>query len=157
MNGADYRAIAEAGNDVFLWVQNQTMYDEILLSLDEPGYGVIHTSNFAYEFHNLSHYNVDGFPFHPNGSDFALADRQSGSWASFANFGHPSLAGETTLRGWTPAFQQNGGIDLYVIGGPHGGLSALDGPQAEQVVSDQKLRERCGFLNSPEIIEQLDY
>lgn len=145
-------ALSAAGNDVYLWEQNQTMFDEIL-----PGYGVVHTSNFAYQFHNLSHYNVDGFPFHPNKSDFALADRQSGSWASFTSTGSPSFPGKNTLKGWTPAFKEGGEIDIFVIGGPHEGLSPIDGPGAKKAVADQKLRQRCGFLNSPEIVKQLDY
>ena len=133
------------------------MHNEILVYLDEPGYGVIHTSNFAYEFGNLSHYNVDGFPYHPNKSDFALRDRQSGSWAAFANFGRPSDPQYHTLRGWEPAFPKKGEVDIYVIGGPHEGLSATAGPRSDHAVAAQKLKERCAFLNSPEIIKQLQY
>ncbi len=150
------QALAKAGN-VFLWDQNQTMYDEILASLGGTGYGVIHTSNFAYQFGNLSHYNVDGFPYHPNQSDFALRDRQSSSWASFANFGHPSDVRCGTLKGWQPAFAKKDEVDVYVIGGPHEGLFAEDGPRAGPVFGAQKLRERCAFINSPEIIQQLQY
>ena len=133
------------------------MLDEILTYLGEPGFGVVHTSNFAYQFHNLSHYNTEGFPYHPNASDFALATQQSRSWAAFANFGTPSLEGKGTLPGWTPAFAHKGEIDLYIIGGAREGLFAEDGPRSDQAVEAQKLRERCGFLNLPEIIEQLDY
>ena len=151
------RALAEAGNRVYLWDQNQTMFDEILVSVGSPGYGVVHTSNFAYQFGNLSHYNVDGFLYHPNKSDFALRDRQSGSWASFANFGHPSNLKYGTLLGWEPAFAKEGELDIYVIGGPYEGFSATAGPQSDLAVAAQKLKERCAFINSPEIIEQLQY
>lgn len=151
------RAISNAGNNVYLWDQNQTMFDEIFDSLGMPGYGVIHTSNFAYQFGNLSHYDVDGFPFNPNQSDFALAHRQSGSWAAFANFGTPSKPRLGTLRGWKPAFAEPGQVDTYVIGGPHDGLFAEKGPESGPVYGEQKLKERCAFINSPEIIQQLQY
>jgi carboxylesterase type B len=151
------QAIAKAGNSVYLWDQNQTMLADPLAYLDEPGYGVIHTSNFAYQFNNLSHYDVDNFPFYPNRSDFALAKRQSSSWASFANFGHPSAAGYGTLKGWKPAFAPDDEVDIYVIGGPHEGLFAEAGPKAGPVFAQQKLKERCAFINSPEIIQQLNY
>jgi carboxylesterase type B len=151
------QAIANAGNNVYLWDQNQTMYDEILTSLGSPGYGVIHTSNFAYQFGNLSHYDVWGFPYHPNRSDFALRDRQSASWASFANFGHPSARGYDTLKGWKPAFSDGDNADVFVIGGPHEGLYSEEGPDSGPVFADQKLKERCAFINSPEIIQQLQY
>ena len=151
------QAIAKAGNDVYFWDQNQTVFDEILTYLGTPGYGVIHTSNFAYEFGNFSRYDVDGFPYHINQSDFALRDRQSGSWASFVNFGTPSMPKYGTLEGWKPAFRNEGEVDVYVIGGPNEGLSAEDGLNSDAAFASQKLRERCGFLNSPEIIRQLDY
>lgn len=151
------RALHDAGNDVYLWTQNQTMFGEILTSLGQPGFGVVHTSNFAYEFHNLSHYDVDGFPYQPNASDFALAKRQSRSWATFANTGRPSHSAVGTLEGWGPAFKADGEIDVYVIGGPHEGLSALNGPSAEAAVASQKLQERSRFLNSPEIVAQINF
>ncbi|KAK5162880.1 uncharacterized protein LTR77_011137 [Saxophila tyrrhenica] len=151
------QAIAKAGGDVYLWDQNQTMYDEILTSLGTPGYGVIHTSNFAYQFGNLSHYDIDNFPYHPNESDFALRDHQSSSWASFVKFGHPSDARYRTLKGWQPGVSQEDDVDVYVIGGPHEGLFAEDGPGSGPVFAAQKLKERCAFINSPEIIRQLQY
>ena len=149
------QALAEAGNDVYLWTQNETMMDEILVALDVPGAGVIHTSNFAYQFGNLSHYNVDGFPYRPNHTDFVLRNTQSRSWASFVSYGTPSHA-KNTLQGWTPAFKQNN-VDIYVVGGPSEGLSAYKGANAAPAVVAQKLSDRCGFLNSPEIIKQLQY
>ena len=47
---------------------------------------------------------------------------------------------------------------VYVIGGPTPGYSGSGGSaNARAVVAAQKLQERCGFLNSPEIIQQLQY
>lgn len=151
------RAIYNAGNDVYLWDQNQTIVDEILASQGQPGYGVVHTSNFAYQFGNLSHYDINDFPYNPTEADFAVRDKQSRSWAAFANFGRPSLPRYNTLQGWQPAFAGDGDPDIYVIGGPHAGLSAIDGQQSDPAVAAQKLKKRCDFINSPEIIEQLQY
>lgn len=153
------RAIQAGGNDVYFWDQNQTMVDEVLTSLGAPGYGVVHTSNFAYQFANLSHYDVDNFPYHPNASDFALAQRQSHSWANFANSGTPSLSSNfTSLSGWTSGFADGDTPNIFVIGGPEEGISAWSGDSASnQALVDQKLDVRCGFLNQPDVIEQLLY
>jgi len=153
-------ALANAGQPVYYWDQNQTMLGEVLTFLGEPGLGVVHTSNFAYEFANLSHYNVDGFPYNPNASDHALAKSQSRSWASFANSGMPSAKGLGTLEGWTPAFSGSNSseLNIFVIGGPQSGLSAWGGSNAtNQALADQKLAERCGFLTQPDIIAQLNF
>lgn len=155
--------IAANGQPIYFWDQNQTMLDEILDYLGAPGYGVVHTSNFAYQFANLSHYNVDNFPYNPNASDFALAQRQSHSWISFANTAVPTEAGVNSLSGWTTGFASNSSsnssdVNIYVIGGPEEGLSAWSGSSApNQALVDQKLKQRCGFLNQPDIIEQLLY
>lgn len=146
------RAISDAGSPVYLYDWNQTMLDEILV-----GYGPVHTSEFAYVFGNLSHYDIDGFAYHPNASDFALKDRAAGSWASFVSRGKPSWPGHKAFKGWETAFGQEGEVDIFIAGGPYEGLSAWDGPSAAEVLGVQKLRGRCAFINSPEIVEQLLY
>lgn len=45
------------GKDVYLYDQNQTILTPILDSLGSPDLGVVHTSEFAYMFGNLSHYD----------------------------------------------------------------------------------------------------
>ena len=67
------------------------------------------------------------------------------------------MPGYGTLEGWKPAFENEGEVDIFVIGGPHEGLSAEGGRNAEPAVAAQKLGERCAFINSPEIIKELDY
>ena len=88
---------------------------------------------------------MDDYPFEPNATDYALVDRQSASWASFINFGTPSNDKYGTLKGWEPAFQ-NGDVDVYVIGGPHEGLSAESGANADELAGGRlrryKERER---------------
>jgi carboxylesterase type B len=51
------RALAEKGQHVYYYAQNQTVVDAALDSLGLPGLGVVHTSEFAYMFNNISHYD----------------------------------------------------------------------------------------------------
>lgn len=151
--------IAAAGNDVYLYNWNQTILDPVLESItNETGFGPIHTSEFAYIFGNLSHYDINGYPFNLSPEDYELRDRGSRSWSTFASVGKPGLEGRDTFQGVGKAFP-SGGDEAYVFvaGGPHEGLSAIDGPDSTEVLRNQKLRERCKFINSPEIIEQLGY
>lgn len=150
-------AISKAGNDVYFYDQNQTILTPILDSLGSPGFGVVHTSEFAYAFGNLSHYDIDGLPYHPTASDYALRDRESRSWSTFAALGHPSLHGHDTLQGWGPAYAHPNQTDVFVIGGAKEGLYAIDGPRSDAALEAQKLRERCAFINSPEVIAQLRF
>ncbi|KAI0137516.1 Alpha/Beta hydrolase protein [Xylariales sp. AK1849] len=151
--------MAAAGNDVFLYDWNQTILDPILEFVDgQAGLGPIHTSEFAYVFGNLSHYNVSGYPFDPTPEDYALETRGSRSWATFASTGRPGAEGKDTFQGFDTAFVD--GDDTYsvfVVGGAHEGLSAIDGPGSTPEFAVEKLRERCAFINSPEIIEELRY
>ena len=55
------RAIQKKGNVVYLYNFNQTLLDPIIEYVSGiKGIGVVHTSEFAYIFGNLSHYNVSG-------------------------------------------------------------------------------------------------
>jgi carboxylesterase type B len=51
------RALSRKHNDVYLYDQNQTILTPILNYLGAPGLGKVHTSEFAYMFGNLSHYD----------------------------------------------------------------------------------------------------
>ncbi|KAJ6155559.1 para-nitrobenzyl esterase [Penicillium chermesinum] len=142
--------IAAAGNTVYLYDWNQTILEPVLAVVkNQTGYGVIHTSEFAYIFGNLSHYDTNGYPFHPTREDYALRDRGSRSWSTFASTGKPGLHGRDTFQGFDIAFPGDNETHVFVIGGPHEGLSAFDGDKAHPVIKDQKLNERCAFLNSP--------
>ncbi|KAM0421376.1 hypothetical protein ACHAPT_010911 [Fusarium lateritium] len=150
--------LASSGNAVYLYDWNQTILEPIIAAVKgQTGFGAIHTSEFAYVFGNLSHYNVDGYPFHPTASDYALKERGSTSWSTFASTGKPGIRGHKTFQGFGPAFPDDGQTYVFVAGGPHEGLSAFDGHRAHSAVKSQKLRERCAFINSPEMIEQLRY
>lgn len=146
-------ALAKAGNKVYFYDQNQTFLHPAYIATGYPGLGVVHTSEFAYVFGNLSHYDIDDFPYLPNATDYALAKRESRSWSTFAKFGQPSLEGGGMLQGWRPALGREDEVDIMVIGGPYEGLAGEDG----EVLGDQKLRERCGFLNRPDIIKEIHF
>lgn len=147
------RHMARAGKDAYLYDWNQTILGDAL----GAGLGVVHTSELAYVFGNLSHYNVSGFAFDPSPADYALAVRGSRSWSTFAATGKPGLDGHDTFQGWTPAFREGHKLDVFVAGGPVEGLSSVDGSGARDGVCAQKLRERCAFINSPDIIDQLGF
>ncbi|KAI1313523.1 putative lipase [Xylaria venustula] len=150
--------LARRGNDVYLYEWNQTISDQIIEALvNETGYGVIHTSDLEYVFGNLSVYNSGEYTFHARTGDYALASRGSRSWSTFASTGKPSSQGNGTFTGFTTAFPKNDEIEIFIAGGPHEGISPIDGPSAKDVLAVQRLRERCAFINSDEIIEQLRY
>ncbi|KAL2155746.1 hypothetical protein VTH82DRAFT_488 [Thermothelomyces myriococcoides] len=152
--------IARAGNTVYLYDWNQTILEPILEQMTgRAGWGPIHTAEFAYIFGNLSHYDLDGFPFNPTRVDYQLEARGSRSWSAFAATGQPgNLRGHHTFKGFGPAFPRgDNSTYIFVAGGPSEGLSAIDGPHSAPAVRVQKLRERCAFINSPEIIEQLGF
>jgi carboxylesterase type B len=137
---------------VFHYDFNQTVVDQILDPINNvSGLRVGHTSEFAYVFDSFRAYNDSGHPVHPSQDDYMLMRRASRSWSTFATEGHPSCPGHTTLQGWSPAYNSSNGPFIMTIGGTHEGLSSAGGP------TEQRLQERCGFLNQPEIIEALGY
>ncbi|KAK9414771.1 putative Carboxylic ester hydrolase [Seiridium unicorne] len=149
--------LASRGNAAYLYDWNQTMLDLPLAVVDDaPGMGVIHTSEFAYIFGNISHYNISGYPFDPTPEDWALEKRGSRSWATFAATGQPGIEGRDTFQGFEMAFDGEQ-VRVFVVGGGDEGLSAIDGSDAKPALAEQRLRERCGFINSPEIIGELRF
>ncbi|KXJ85849.1 putative lipase [Microdochium bolleyi] len=156
---ATLAAAASSGSDVYLYNWNQTVTGPALAAVRGLyGVGVPHTGEFAYTFGNISVYDVNGYPFDPAPEDFALQHRGARSWSTFATTGKPYVNGRSTFIGWDKAYQNTrGGPFVWVAGGPNEGLSAIDGPEAIPEMAEQKLRERCAFINSPEMIEQLRY
>lgn len=156
-------ASALASANVYLYTWNQTILDPILASLyNQSGQGVIHTSEFAYIFGNLSHWDTNGYPFAPTPADYSLVRRGARSWTTFASLGAPGLEGHDTFQGFTPAFSGGDGeeketFSIFVAGGPHEGLSPVEGPGSAPAVAAQKLRERCAFINSEEVVRQLQF
>ncbi|KAJ7747192.1 putative lipase, partial [Mycena olivaceomarginata] len=147
-------ALAARGNDVYHYDWNQTILTPRLEVISHaPGLGVVHTSEFAYIFGNLSHYDDGRAPFHPNPGDWALETRGTRSWST------RGVVGKNTFQGFDVAFPANGmdGPFIFVAGGPNEGYYALDGPKSTETVERQRLRERCGFLNSDGVIAQMKF
>lgn len=153
------RALAAANNDVYLYQWNQTVLAPLIkASWNETGRGAIHTSELAYTFGDFGNYDYKGQPLSTTDSDKQLLKRGSRSWSTFAATGKPSLAGRETLQGFKPAFQKGSdGFSLYVVGGPSDGWSAVDGKTASAALKAERLRERCEFINTPEMISVLGY
>lgn len=149
--------IAAGGSQVYHYAWNQSLLDPILEHAGYPGMGVVHTSELGYVFGNLSHYDVHGYPFSPGESDRALLRRGSRSWSSFVSTGRPTVEGRETFQGFGPAFGEPGQTYIFVAGGPDEGLSAVDGPGASPALAGERLRERCEFITSSEMIEQLRF
>ena len=149
--------LAQMGNPVYLYDQNATILNPALASLGYPGLGPVHTSEFAYVFANFSHYSAAGLPIKPTDDDRRLQREQSRTWSTFAATGQPYLRSRDTLKGWDVGFRALGNgrneTDIYVIGGQHEGLYAF----GQGALAKQKLRQRCDFLNSPDIIRQLSF
>lgn len=175
------RALQKKEKRVYMYNFNQTLLDPIIASVyNISGMGVVHTSEFAYTYGNLSHYNVSGYPFYPTQADHDLAQRASRSWARFAYSGDPSpSAGRSTelspsqpkaLQGWLPAFwsfnevstpgytpRRPGHTYVYTIGGPEEGLWPLDGEGSVEAVRGQRLEEKCAFFNDAEFIRRAGF
>ncbi|KJZ75168.1 hypothetical protein HIM_05362 [Hirsutella minnesotensis 3608] len=150
--------LSSKGNSAYLYDWNQTILDPILTqTTNRSGFGPIHTSEFAYIFGNLSHYNTSGYPFHPTPSDYDLKLRGSRSWTTFAASGKPGMKDAHTFQGVRPAYSMDNSTYLFVMGGPYEGASALRGPDSHDSIARQKLVERCSFINSPGIIERLGF
>jgi hypothetical protein len=103
---------------------------------------------------NLS-FTVNDYPYNPTVSDQRLAIRETRSWSTFAALGRPSLKGHGTLEGWEPAFSTVNEARVFVIGSNEEGLHSLRDDSS--AIGRQRLEERCAFINSPEIVEELQF
>ena len=145
---------------VYFYNFNQTILDPILeYTEDIYGFGVVHTSEFAYIFDSMQAYNTPDYQLDPTESDYELAKRASRSWSTFVATGVPTMSGpdSITLLNWNEAFSRPGGPYVRTIGGANPSNSALGQANATQAFAEQRLQERCAFFNSPEVIQYLQY
>jgi hypothetical protein len=128
----------------------------------------VHSSEFAYVFGSVGEYGEAGYPVAPTGADYALVGRGARAWSGFAATGRPGGHGHgggdggEGFKGFETAFGGEDGeegedVRVFVVGGPEEGLSSVDGRGAREAVQRQRLRERCAFINSDEMIEQIGY
>ncbi|KAF2093896.1 hypothetical protein NA57DRAFT_80898 [Rhizodiscina lignyota] len=111
-----------ASNSEYPYLHNQTILDEYLTSIGLSGLGVIHTSDFAFLFGNLSIYNDAMDTIRPSQADFELKDWMSRSWASFATTGMPWIVGKATVKGCEEAYEKGDGefdAKVFVTSGPN--------------------------------------
>ncbi|KAL2270630.1 hypothetical protein VTJ83DRAFT_1 [Remersonia thermophila] len=165
------RRVETAPASVYLYDWNQTILEPLLEGwTGRFGWGSVPTSEIGYIFANFSSYDdvvIDsrGDLVPPGATDYALQVRGSRSWSTFASTGSPWMREKHTFKGFKPAFPEvnsgmNRRISIFVAGGPHQGLTVVDGHNIRAkstALKEQKLRERCMFLNSPEMIEQVGY
>ncbi|CAG8961741.1 hypothetical protein HYFRA_00006283 [Hymenoscyphus fraxineus] len=140
---------------LYLYNQNQTLLTSFLVAEGAPGLGVIHTSELSYLFGNISIFNLtdytpplESYTFAPTEEDYLLEKRIPGSWSAFATWNDPSK-GVNALHGWTTAFPgHEKGANVFKI---------EDGNGVMVGSGDERLDERCDFLNSEEVVAQLMY
>lgn len=159
--GAALAAKNKNPESVYLYDWNQTLLEAAYEAAGLPGIGVFHTSDLEYVFGDVNRYNksAQGYPFDPSPQDYALARRGSRSWSTFATLGRPSLEDHETFVGWETAFPagEDAPWRVFVAGGPHEGLSAVEGSGATPEVVSQRLSERCAWLNSDEVVAQMQF
>lgn len=151
------QAIAATGAPVYTYLQNATLLTRSLEAKGLYGYGVFHSSEIFYVFGNFTSLS-NSYNINFTSQDHELRTRQTRSWTSFASVGRPSIVGEDTLQGWELANFTDQNFGAYVIGGPNAGNAGAGGSKsAISAVQQQKLQERCAFINSPQMIAQLQY
>lgn len=149
--------LANTGSNVYHYHWNQTLLTDILkVGMNITGRGIIHESEFAYLFGNFSNYDYKGTSLPATSPDYELLKVASRTWSTFASTGRPGKKGLKTFQGFEKAYNSKE-ISLFVAGGPHQGFTPIDGPKALLEIKAQRLRERCAFLNSAEMISQLGY
>lgn len=146
---------------VYYYELNQTIYGP-LANYVHTGLGVIHESEFPYIFADFSLYeSAYGDYVAVTAADYVLQQQFSRSWSTFPSQGVLSY-GPGTLQGWEPSYSPGAlglaDASMYVIGGPTPGFSSL--VQSADAIADiaaEDLSVRCAFVNSPSVIEQLQY
>jgi len=145
----------------YLYQLEQTPFQEIWKSIDMQYYGVSHFSDIPYVFDEVAGFNTSTV------ADVNTGSEMSGSWTRFSATGAPSAAsGNGTLRGWLPAFEpianSHGGnsscdgvddLEVFAIGGDEAG--SVDISKDTQHQGLQRVLERCSFLESAGVFEQI--
>ncbi|KAI1097372.1 carboxylesterase family protein [Jackrogersella minutella] len=146
-----------ANQSVYMYALNQTVMREEYANAHHGFTGVNHLSDIPYVFDT-----VNGPEWSPTAkqSDYDMASRMSGSWASFARHGQPTVpslsdeeivAKNMTIPGWTQAgwIQEDGrGLHMRVLGGPRDGMTWTFGDY------DEYLSPRCVFWGTEDVVVQ---
>lgn len=151
-----------ANPPTYMYAGNQTILGPYLDATEEPGLGVIHTSELPYLFNNIDLFDITdlelpGYTFEPSASDYALAKSMPLSWISLNKYGDPSRI-NGSMEGWTSAWPSGGsGGEVFVMGGGNMGMSGMGKEGVNGELVKERLVERCGFLGREDVIEQFQY
>ncbi|KAJ5726740.1 carboxylesterase [Penicillium malachiteum] len=126
----------------YLYSLNQTMFEVVLELENLSYYQVCHFSDIPYVF-NLA---TTSWADIATASDIRLSSQISGSWASFASLGNPSVS-RGSLPRWTEAMNSDGTYNINVIGGSIRGMVTSD--------TYEDLGKRCAFWTSEEVLTEM--
>lgn len=154
------------GSSVYLYSLNFTVFRVGHALYNRSFVGNDHFSDIPYVF---DYVNQQPYVAVADQTDYDLASRMSGSWAAFAHFSQPTvpslsaqenLSRNLTLAPWAEAYAARGkGLGLRIIGGPKDGFATIPwrgarGTGNGNALYDEKLAERCGFWNRPDVLRE---
>lgn len=136
-----YNVMKHSSADTWLYELNQTSFGSQL-----PAYfGVPHISDVPYVFNEVSGSNASA-------SDILLGAQMSGNWSAFSATGKPTKATVWPIGYPSVNFATKGAVSpteaiIDVIGGPYTGPTTIYTQSSEGPLGEQKLLQRCAFLN----------
>ena len=148
--------VAQYNSASYLYNLNTSSLAGVLSIFNASFEGVIHFSDIPFVF------NQPNVGFGTTAAANLTATRMSGSWARFATTGNPSGSADTTLAGWTQAYNRSQaavksqnvtGATIRVIGGPRAGNARLSLSPGDAI--EPGLLQRCEFINSAAFYRQL--
>ncbi|KAI0838353.1 carboxylesterase family protein [Hypoxylon sp. FL0890] len=143
---------------VYMYTLNQSIFSHREANTHRSFYGVSHFSDIPYVFDAVS--NAD-WSAAADQSDYDIGSYMSGSWASFATFGQPTVpsvsdeelvAHNLTFSNWTQAgwIQEAGlGMQIRILGGPRNGMTWTFGGY------DEIFDWRCAFWGGEDVLRQM--
>ena len=150
------RQISKAGNKLYLYNWNQTVSDYAINfeNKNSPaGLGPVDGSEIPFIYGTI---HTGPNPAKSNAT-IGLMHRGPRSWANFAASGNFTLKRHETFQNFIDAFVVKDNIHVFVAGGPSEGVSPIDGSWATPAMSAQKLRERCDFITSTSLFNELQF
>jgi carboxylesterase type B len=136
-----YNVMKRSNADAWLYELNQTSLGSLL----PAHFGVPHISDVPYVFNEVSGSNASA-------SDILLGAQMSGNWSAFSAIGKPTEASVWPVGYPRANFATKSAVSpteavINVIGGPYTGPTTIFTQSSEGSVGQQKLLQRCTFLN----------
>ncbi|KAI1139172.1 carboxylesterase family protein [Hypoxylon sp. FL0543] len=142
---------------VYMYTLNQSVLQGRETRNRHGYFGVSHFSDIPYVFDAV---NSAEWSAAANQSDYDIASHMSGSWASFATFGQPTipsisdeelLTSNLTISNWTQAgwIEEYGlGMQIRILGGPRNGMTWTFGGYNEF------FDWRCAYWGGEQVLEE---